>query len=136
MASSWKLLKILELVKGPMRHWRRLTTEPGCRQGYVRKEKTWLTLSKELAAVLSQRCSGELRHVHLAGGDRSALASMYPPALVRAVLLGFKRQLQKDKDEYDRVEEDDGRSQYNHAEDEDRQVEDKKTRTRTGQGKG
>ncbi len=47
-------------VKGPMRRFGMIATDPDGREGYVRKSTTYLTSSAELAEVLNGECSNKL----------------------------------------------------------------------------
>ena len=88
-------------VSGPMcRFAMRATGDDGV-EGYVRKDTTFLTSSLELAKVLQGVCSNERgkdlhRHVHLIGGGQATAAAEYPVKMVRAVLRGMRRQLERD----------------------------------------
>jgi hypothetical protein len=81
-------------VRGPMCRWDMMATD-GAGTSYVRKSTDWVTNSPVLAAILEGECSNKFgwhRHVHLLNG-RARHAQVYPPRLVRAILLGIKRQM-------------------------------------------
>lgn len=69
--------------------------------GFVHKETKWRTssplLAKKLQSVYSN-FSGATWHRHgrLLGGNRAALAAVYPPKVVSDVLQTFRRQLEND----------------------------------------
>ena len=115
-ASSWKDEEVVRLqreegvftVEGPMCRWgMQLETRDG-RKGYVFKRTRWVTNSRVLASILDGRCSNqtghgnrtgaepEHRHLTLIGGC-AAMAAVYPPRLVAAVLKGIKEQMKQDK---------------------------------------
>ena len=69
--------------------------------GKVLKKTKWVTNCPALAQSLDQWCSNLTggpvhKHVHLVGGIASA-AAVYPPKLVRAVLVALRDQLRADK---------------------------------------
>ena len=88
-------------VEGPMCRWgMELETRDG-RRGYVFKRTRWVTNSRVLASILDGRCSNqtgvepEHRHLTLIGGC-AAMAAVYPPKLVAAVLKGLREQMKQD----------------------------------------
>jgi len=98
---SWNLPEIKELerdrraykVTGPMCRWEMKAVDNNSFEGYVRKETSFLTSSKEVADMLSGKCANTLghgvvhRHFHLVGGDRARMAAEYPVKMVAAVLI-------------------------------------------------
>ena len=98
-ASSWSEPEMVELmshptvfaVQGPMCRWH-MKSEDGQGVGFVRKETQFITNSAELARVLSGKCSGTHRHVHLING-RARKAQVYPPRMVSAILRALKKEL-------------------------------------------
>jgi len=104
-ATSWDMEEMKELMKdprvyvvqGPMCRWDMKATDAQG-EGYVRKETVWVTNSICLAETLQGVCKNvkagrEIhRHVHLING-RARAAQVYPPKMVKAVVLGIRDQL-------------------------------------------
>ena len=98
-ASSWKEPEVLSmineewifLVEGPMCRWG-MVAEDNQGKGFVRKETVFLTNSPELAKVLTGKCVGHHRHVHLMNG-RARKAQVYPPRMVTAILRAVREEL-------------------------------------------
>jgi hypothetical protein len=85
-------------VTGPMCRWEMKAKDKDGNEGFVRKETSFLTSSKELAEILSGKCANAPghfvhRHVHLVGGNRAKMAAEYPIKMVVAVLKAMRRQL-------------------------------------------
>ena len=67
-------------------------------KGLVRKSTRIMTNIEELADVLSVRCTGGHRHVHLMSG-RAAAAAMYPPQMCETVAKAVRMWLGRREDE-------------------------------------
>ena len=90
------------LVKGPMcRFDKELSDHENGGVGFCLKQTGWLTNCKALAEALEGECSnitGERawhRHVHIIGHGLGKLAQVYPPKLLREILLGLKEEMKK-----------------------------------------
>ena len=64
-------------------------------QALAKKPTRWLTNAACVAAALDLKCDGSHEHVPLLNG-RAKGAQQYPPQLCRAIVSGFKRQLEQD----------------------------------------
>ena len=97
-ALSWKDREMIALARLPETHvvvadqcMYGLTT-PGADGGepmLAKKPTRFMTTSEHMAKRLSTRCNRMHKHQHLVGG-RCADAALYPPGLVKAMLLGIR----------------------------------------------
>ena len=89
-------------VRGPMCRWDMEAEDRRGLQGrgYVRKMTGWVTNCKELAELLEGECSNLTgrrewhRRVHLIGGIAKG-AQVYPPKLVKAILMVLKEKVKE-----------------------------------------
>ena len=58
---------------------------------FMRKPTWWLTSSPEIAYQLDRKCLEDHQHVPTLGGSACKAAAKYPPALAKAILLGYRR---------------------------------------------
>ena len=106
-AKSWEEKCIKDLaadervytVEGPMCRWQ-MESSDLYGKGLVYKMTRWMTNSRRLAEVLEGVCSNSgnrtwHRHVNLING-RARAAQIYPPKLVKAILVAMRRQLEDD----------------------------------------
>lgn len=108
-AKSWQEPEVVELaaqedvrfITSPMCRWGMQQEDDDGELKYVRKETGYLTNSRCIAEELRAVCINVQegrevhKHVHLIGGGRAKAAQRYPPALVRAILRGLKKELRE-----------------------------------------
>ena len=86
-------------VAGPMCKWRLAGTIQSGGSGYVRRETSWLTNSRELAVMLQdervslQGKNGWYRHVRPVGHQKVRSTQIYPPRLMYSILRVVRDQL-------------------------------------------